>query len=480
MGIAHLADAATRTRVAATAAGLRRAVAPAAALLLLTAPPAGAWTPPSAISASANDISAPRLGFDERGRALATWSTYRWQSAKPHGHYVPSGTFGATRAPGALAFDAPIRLPDLVSGPKLYAQTRAAGLDQRAIGWTRCGQRTTLRARFGTSAGAFGPPVALETSVGPGGNGSPSLAASDTGRMLAAWAAVTRPDCSRAAIRVAVRRPDAGRFETAVTLRGGGRAERPAVAVGSRGDLLVAWHRRLGSGAVAVEARLRRPGHAWGPVAVLGTSTVASPPTVAVAQNGRAYVAWASQTLTEDRLDARIAVAVRPAGSHDFRAAQTLERVRAPRSAGTPALGPRLALTRTGAAIAWTGRDATWRVRASSAGASTRFSAAQTVSASGVDAALDDLTALPDGTRTVLWSDLDDEYLTRDVVAAHAAPGMPFGAAEPVSPGVLRERPWPSTRAAVSRRRSGRSGWAPSPRRRRSPPSSWRRRALPR
>ena len=396
------------------------------------------WSAPQNISASANDLSGSSVAVDRHGRALAAWPAFRWQSGKPHGHYVLSGWSTATRAPGAAAFSLPRGAPTFVSGPVLFGVSRAIGLDQRSLGWQRCGERATLRARFGTSSGVFQAPITIVTSKGPGNNGQPAVAANDAGQVLVAWASANS-DCSRSGIQISIRRPSGSSFGAPVTLRGSGRSEAPSVAVGAGGDMLVAWERRLGESRTAIEARFRQAGHGWGPVVTLGSGTVAGPLTTAVAQNGRAYVAWGSQTISESTgLTAASFVAVRPAGGRSFRAAQTLERMKTA-VAYLPRLAPVLALAGTNAYVAWTGHDTAWRARVSRTDASGHFSAAQSPSPAGTNVALGGLAALPDGTAAMTWSGLDSENLVKDVVAAvRPAGASAFGAPELVSGAALR------------------------------------------
>lgn len=237
-----------------------------AAAALVGAAPAGAavWSAPQNVSASANDLFQSDVGVDRHGRALAAWPALRWQDAKPHGHYVLDGWHTATRAPGAVAFSLPRTAPTFVAGPALYGFSRAIGLDQRSLGWDRCGERTTLRARFGTSSGAFGSPITIATSRGPGSNGAPAVAANDAGQVAVTWAAANA-DCSRSAIEIAVRRPSGSVFSAPVAVRGSGRSEAPAVSVGAGGDMLVAWERRLGESRTAIEARFVLPDKAGAP-----------------------------------------------------------------------------------------------------------------------------------------------------------------------------------------------------------------------
>ncbi|MCU0314475.1 MAG: hypothetical protein MUC84_10510 [Solirubrobacteraceae bacterium] len=415
-----------------------------ALLLLLRLAPATAgaaepWSAPDRVSGAANDLLAYDLGIDARGRALATWEVLRWQDAAGGGRFVFAGRRGATRAPGAAAFGATFTVPAFRAGPVLYGVTRAVGLDQRSLGWSRCGELATVRARFGTSSGGFGAPRTIATARGPGGDPDPAVAADGAGIVLAGWAASGGGTCATSSIRVALRRPGAAAFGAPQVLRGSGRNETPSVAVGQGGDLLAAWARRIGEGRTVIEARVRRAGAPWGPVERLGTSTVAGPIRTALLQNGRAIVAWGAQSINESTgLRASFQVAVRAAGARAFSATQTLEQV-ATAVQYPPRLGPVLAVAGREALIAWTGRDGgAWRVRVARSGASGRFGAAQTVSPAG--AVLGDLAALPDGTALVAWARLDDEGLPVAGVgaAARRAGAGAFGPAVTVNPGALR------------------------------------------
>ncbi len=425
---------------------LRSTASPAAALLavlfaLLAAGPAqgATWSPAQNISASANDLASSDVMVDRTGRAFAAWPAFRWQSGTPHGHYVSDGWHSATRAPGAAAFALPRSAPAYVAGPVLYGTSRTVGLDQRSLGRQRCGERTTLRARFGSSSGDVGAPMVITTSTAPGGDLGPAVAANNAGQVVAAWSSVTSSDCRRSSVQVALRRPGGSTFGSPVTVRGSGLPQSPSIAIGVRGDILVVWARRLGEGRTAIEARMRPAGQGWGALMTIGRGTVAGTVTTAVAQNGRAYVAWGTSSISESTgLTARFQVAVRPAGAASFRSAQTLELVRTP-VAYLPRMGPVLALAGTNAFVAWTGHDSAWRVRVSGTDSSGRFGAAQSVSPAGEGAVLGDLAALPDGTAAVAWSGLDSENLVKNVVAAVRPPGGAFGPPEQVSDGALRQ-----------------------------------------
>ena len=203
-----------------------------------------------------------------------------------------------------------------------------------------------------------------------------------------------------------------------------------SVAVGPRGDVLVAWDARG-----RIRTRLRRAGHRrFGPIETLRSSpTFFATLHTAVASSGRAYVAWGAQLLTEggDRGPVFYEAAVQPAHAVRFRRAQLLQRLGADHQAG--ALD--LALTGHGnAVVAWTGE----RVTAAETDASGRFGAPHdlspaTASASGITttspAALTDVAGAADGARVVVWAS------GPLVQAAYAAPGSPFGAPEDIAAG---------------------------------------------
>jgi hypothetical protein len=198
-----------------------------------------------------------------------------------------------------------------------------------------------------------------------------------------------------------------------------------AVAVGTRGDLLVAWDARG-----TIRARYRSPAAAgFQPI-----ETISSDPTdfaqihAAIADGGRCYLAWSAQFLTEGGSRGPVfnEVAVRPSG-HRFRAAQLLERDDETRTQEPIAI----ATERRDATVAWTGFDgANSRVRVASTDPAARFGAPQDVSPAGRDGAASDLM-IAGGTRLVVWD--NGSFDANQVFAALAAPGAAFGQAEAVS-----------------------------------------------
>ena len=206
---------------------------------------------------------------------------------------------------------------------------------------------------------------------------------------------------------------------------GHGRIRSVAIAVGPRGDLLVAWN-----AAGVIRARYRAPSSTgFQPI-----ETISSDPTdfaqmrAAVADGGRCYLAWSAQLLTEggSRGPVYNEVAVRPSG-HRFRAAQLLERDGSNRSQSLIAI----ATQGRDASVAWTGFDGVnSRVRVAATDSAAVFGAPQDVSPAGRDGVVSDLAAAG-GTRLVVWD--NGGFDANQVFAALAAPGAPFGAAEAVS-----------------------------------------------
>lgn len=173
-----------------------------------------------------------------------------------------------------------------------------------------------------------------------------------------------------------------------------------AVAVGSRGDVLVAF-REHGS----VFARhLGRTGHA-GPVHRLGPH-VQGRMQARVADDGRLEVAWLSQRVAEGFAGTPAFVAyVTAAPRHGFGKARILGR--APLTGnGVYVQAPGVRLVAAGpttSSLAWTDyADGHFRVRVAEVEHG-HVRAPQTVSSPGGDDVLGDLAATPTGARLVLW-----------------------------------------------------------------------------
>jgi hypothetical protein len=217
-------------------------------------------------------------------------------------------------------------------------------------------------------------------------------------------------------------------------ISGRGRADAVTVAVGRRGDLVVAWER---DGVIYARTRKGRNGALGSAVRLGRGARLHTSLQAAVARDGRAWVAWVSQRLDEGGGNgawvARVASTRVP--SRKWRAV-LLDRYR--RRASDEA---RFALTLAPdgtALVAWTGWDgAHFRARAASLdpdfGALIRR---DTLSAPDYDAVTGDVAASPvAGQAIVVWARLDSVgELGTQVIAGPWAPRTgPAGPEEVVS-----------------------------------------------
>jgi hypothetical protein len=409
-----------------------RRLAAIAALVGLVLPAVAAADPPW--SATQN-LSSPHLFVDPvavtasaDGTALA-W----WMRQDGIGTSARTGWNLASRAPGASTFGAQRAAPADTVAIAGFAQTRAVALIDQAIGAANVGQ-TRLRVAFGRTSGSFDAPRTI--ADGPGLD-RPVLAVNASGAAAVAYFQNRGGTNNR--VMVSLRRAG-GSFGTPFQV-GHGRIRSVAIAVGPRGDILVAWDARG-----TIQARYRpsfRSG--FDPI-----ETIASQPTyfaqiqAAVTDVGRCYLAWSAQFLSEGGSRGPVfnEVAVRPSG-HRFRAAQLLERDEETRSQEPIAL----ATNGRDATVAWTGFDgANARVRVASTDPSARFGAPQDVSPAGRDGVVSDLAAAG-GTLVAVWD--NGTFDANQVFAATGTQGAAFGAPEAVS--------------AAQEARAGRAVFAPLP-----------------
>jgi hypothetical protein len=394
---------------------LRRLVA--LACLVGLALPAAAladapWSPTQNLSAPHLFVDAVDVTASGDGTALAWW---KWQDGSGS-NAAPSASVSSR--PSGGAFGRERSAPSGTVAVEAYAKTRAFALTDRAIGPASVG-RTRLSVAFGATSGSFGS----QRTVADGPRlDRPVLATNENGDAAIAYFQDRGTTNDR--VMVSLRRAG-GSFGTPFQV-GHGSIRSVAVAVGPRGDVLVAWDARG-----TIQARYRSPGTSgFQPI-----ETISSEPTffaqiqAAVSESGRCYLAWSAKFRSEGGSTGPVfnEVAVRPSG-HRFRAAQLLEREPDSREQGLVAL----ALTGTrDASVAWTGFDGTnARVRVASTDPSARFDAPQDVSPAGRDGVVSDLTAAG-GTRLVVWD--NGSFDANQVFAALAPPGAPFGAAEAVS-----------------------------------------------
>jgi hypothetical protein len=313
-----------------------------------------------------------------------------------------------------------------------FRSGRAAVAIVHPVGSNRA-PRTDLRVAF-RSGGRFGASkrIVRHPRIAP-----PTLAGDGRGDLALAWFEDLGTSNDR--VYVALRR--AGHAFGRPIRLATGRVRSVSAAIGTRGDVLVAWDARG-----TIRTRFMRHGHRFG-----GTETLRSDPTffaalhTAVASSGRAYVAWAAQFLSEggSRGAGFYEVAVR--GATRFGRARRLERIPADRSVG----GLDLVLTgQARALVAW----ASDRVRAVESDASGRFGAPRDLSTAPLDtdvipADQVDAAAGPAGARLVTWSAAGPV-----VQAAFAPGGGTFGAPEDVGPGEVSRAAFPGPVVAWQRR----------------------------
>lgn len=352
---------------------------------------AATWSTPETLSSPALFVDNPGIGFGTSGEGLATW---RYTIG-----IGPGSVSGVRAAPRAASgrFGVERELPADLSRHAVYGRDRVVAVSQRDHG-----DRRTLRVAFGSTSGRLAAARTIDrfTSV-PGYGNWPELAANDRGDVAVAY--LQRIRGSRRAVTLAERRPG-GRFAAPRIVAGrGGFAV--TVAIGARGDLVVAWQRRRW-----VEARVRRPGGRLGPVQRLGPAVAQDTRLhAAVAPSGAVWVAWDAQLTTEGGTSGpfTIRVAMRPAGARTFRPARVLER-----NEGRASDESRvdLALDRAGAAfVVWSSSDgANARARLATLTAGGKTASIRTLSQPGYDAAVRDVaTSRRPREALVVWARLD-------------------------------------------------------------------------
>lgn len=337
----HARPALTAALAAAAAAGALLAAAPAA---LAAAP----WSEPVAVApvpAADYDGLSARLVTDAGGHALVA------ALLRPSEDPV-SGLLAARPASGA-----PWRLARRL-GRRLDELAVAAYGPGAAISVTLATDRRApeLRARIGDVGGGVRVNQALAHGRGIEELRDAALAAGPRGDAAVAWFERRR---ERPALRVALR-PAGRRFRRAVPVAGLGEPAAPlpaggspAVGVGPRGDVVIAWLDRRGR----IVARVRRAGaRRFGALRVAGRAEGDAPRIgAAVAGDGRVLVAWTSRRggANGTPAPALLQAAVLPA-SGGFRPPQALERIATGEDPGRVAV----AFTVQGLGLAaWTGRQ---------------------------------------------------------------------------------------------------------------------------
>lgn len=309
----------THRTIAAAACSLAAGAAvPAAA--------AAAWTAPATIS-TAHGSDYP-LGITNTNTSTIAW--WGWQDGA--GLRAPSGFAFAQRPSDGGAFGTEHSRgggEQIAIDVQGYGTGRVLALSQDSEpGPRRNGRATTLERLTVTTGGAagFGSKKTLARSSLLG---AAQLGVAANGRALVAFASYDPTfKSNRDPVSVALRSPG-GSFARPSVISGRGQAHGVTVAIGHRGDMVVAFVRNK-----KVVARVRRPGHGWGSIQTLATAKGPTQWTLraAVSDAGSVEVLW-QRRFVSDRMDGSALQARRMGpGASRWGALQTIE----PGLAGVP------------------------------------------------------------------------------------------------------------------------------------------------
>jgi hypothetical protein len=426
----------------------RRALAGALISLFLVAPGAAhaAWTPPESIAGATPWAEVAGLRIDAGGRAIAYW---RDDVDTPYG---PAELVSAVRTPGA----------PWAAGPKLHESS----FDRP--GGQPFGRSGIAVTQYQSTPKPVGLPVSIFDITGHRqrrfvlDRGHPvdsaAFAASPGGRTVAVWDRV-RKYRARGPVMFARAYGRPQRVSRPQRVNGNW------AAVNDRGDALIAWlveHGRYPNYELSLRARIRRADGTLTPTVTLGGARGFDPslaPSLAIAPDGRAAIAWSAAKHAEfgEMLPAYVAELGREGR---VRSRHRLT----PRSAiakgyGSTAAAAVVATADGELVTAWTdGKPYFYTVHTATLRRG-RLSDVQLLSDPARDGHLTHLHAEPDGTVRVLWTtdwdesreneDHDDpfDYERRqpvELTTAERAPGGRFRGPERISSDTDR-RPIPES-----------------------------------
>jgi len=255
----------------------------AAALAVPSAAGAANWSTPANLGSATTFVDNPFVGFGTAGRGIVAW---HWRNGV--GTTAQGGTRVATRAPNGI-FGPEHAAPDALVRPVVFGTGQVASLQK--LSTFKHGQESArMQIAFGKVTGAFSPAKTIDV-IDPAY--APALASDNSGDVALAYIQRTRKG-SRRVVTLAVRRRNS-RFAAPRIVMGHGRANAVTVAVGQRGDIVVAWEKEG-----RIEARFQRHGHALGPIRRVGSAARrATQLRAAVSADGQAWIAWRSQPLSE-------------------------------------------------------------------------------------------------------------------------------------------------------------------------------------
>ena len=404
------------------------------------APAAPPWSEPRDIGAAAPIVSRATLAFAPDGSALLSRrispDAVRRESDRDRVAVVDPG--------GTLVEH---RLPDLLAAPpRLLPGGRVALLRERVLSFN---ERTLVRrVRLSLSVGSLRRPVPRgrprrvatyqpftdQEAVGP------AMAVGPRGEVAIAWMTY-RPDglgVGRFRVRLAIRRPD-GRFERTRTVASGStiserESHNVAVAFGARREVLVAYAVDPPQGRRRIVVRTLRGDRRLGRPQTLGPEAGVVDLQMRATRSGRAIVAWGTQDGGEEANQPWVVrAAIRGAGGRRFGPALVIDPGEAiSRVPGRVAL----AMAPDGTAVlAWSnarGRfpDDTYPARAAVVEAGAPFGPVVELAP---DRGVADAAARPDGALLVALTDVRDfraEGPRETYATLRPGPGQPFGAPE--------------------------------------------------
>lgn len=406
----------------------------------LAAPP---WSEPRSLGPQEEVVSRATIGFGTSGAGLIAWRT----GDQPIGRVgTDADRFATLTADGRLvehgALDGQLAAPPVVFGRKRVALLREGLISKPDA---RPPLRYRLRLSLGTigrPAGRLGRVLATYARFPSDAAAGPAMAVGPRGELAIAWMAFKGDEfgTGRWRVRLAVRRAN-GRFDRIRTVDTGDAAgDRNSYSVAvtfARRDVVVAYARERGKRTVAVRTLLRgrrfdRPQTIGPDLGLLWLRTAAS-------RAGRTVIAYATQDTGEEaNLPHAVRAAIREPRAVRFGPTQVLD------AGGAVERAPgrlSLAVGPDGTAgVAWSnavggGFPFSYPVRVVVAEPAAGFGPATALAANG---AAGDVVVRNRGAVLVAW--------TGDVGVAGSAPpeafaalrpaaGQPFGAPEAISPG---------------------------------------------
>jgi hypothetical protein len=397
-------------------------------LVALAAMPAAAdaasWSAPVDVSSPSLFVDDPFIGFASSGIGLTSW---RWQDGI--GNDARGGVRVSTRATSG-AFSSQRDAPDALVSPIIYGESVVVVSQEAAATGPR--DRDRINVTFGRIDGSFRKPRTIDTVET---FRLPAIAA-NADKIAIAY--IQRARGRRRVAKLVIRR--GGRFfrPRIVSPRAG--VNSVAVAIGLRGDLVVAWEREG-----RIEARIRRPGHrSFGRVVSVGRGAkLGTHLRAAITAGGRVWLAWSSQSLSEggDPGLFSIQAAASVTGRSIFQRPTLLDRY--DRAASDEATFDLALDGKKNAFVAWSSFDGSnFRARLARARSSGRFTSFVTLSQPEYDAVVGDLATSTTGDALVVWSRLDAVgEVGTTVLAGYLPASGAYGGEEAVSRGDRARKP---------------------------------------